>query len=350
MTRNEFAFVIDRDPNRIVLPPFERFAGRVSRLILVDGVVCDARNPQQPRSNGNELVDWDEFFANIDNDFGAFSRRFAETCFPDAGEDMLAGTVEVLRASASPAAFRGLWQGIVGLDLRPLLKQISVPALVLHASGDRHHPVAHGRYFAEHIPGARYVELESNAHVPYVEEGVADRMIAAIEEFLKGSAVQSAARRFATLLFTDIVGSTAHQQQSGDDAWRSLLAVHNSDSARIVEQFGGRIVKGLGDGILAEFPAPGEALRAARAMTVGSRALGIQIRAGLQAGEVYEVDQDLLGICVSGAARVVAEAGPDEILTTELVQGLVEGGGFAFAEAGEFELKGIGRRRLLRLR
>ncbi len=324
---------------------------RVSHLILVEGVVCDSRDPREPSSPGNELVDWDEFFADIDDDFGAFSRRFAEMCFPDAAEEVLHGTVEMLRASASPAAFRSLWQGIVGLDLRQRLKEISVPTLVLHATGDRHHPVEHGRYLAEHIPNARYTEIESNSHVPYaLDEAIADQMVAAIEEVLTGTVIHSAARRFATLLFTDIVESTARQQRSGDDAWKSLLAAHHGDAARIVEQFGGRVVEVLGDGVLAEFSAPGEGLRAARTLVGAAHGHGIQIRAGIQAGEVYEMGDRLLGLCLNAAARVVAEAGPDEVLTTELVQGLVEGGGFNFEDAGEFDLKGIGRRRLVRLR
>jgi pimeloyl-ACP methyl ester carboxylesterase len=302
---------------------------RVSHLILVDGIVCDRRRPEEPGSKHNQLVDWDEFFADIDQDFGAFSWRFAKICFPDAPEEGLDAFVEMLRASASPAAFRALWKGIVGLDLCARLKEIAVPALVLHARGDRHHPVEHGRYFAEHLPDARLIELDCDDHVPYVDDAAVDRMIAAIA--------------------TDIVDSTERQRRSGDASWRAVLAAHHADAARIAEQFGGRVVEVLGDGVLAAFPAPGEGLRAARALRNAAQHLGIEIRAGLQAGEVYEVGERLLGICVNAAARVSAEAGPNEILTTELVQGLVEGGEFSFEEAGEFELKGIGSRRLFRL-
>ncbi len=324
---------------------------RVSHLILAEGVVCDSHDPNQPSSAGRKLVDWDEFFADVEKDFGAFSRRFTEMCFPDHAEAALGATVAMLQGSASPAAFRALWQGIVGLDLRSRLKEINVPTLVLHASGDRHHPVQHGRYLAEHIPDAHYIELDSNSHLPYViDEAIADQMVAAIEQHLTGTTAHSAARRFATLLFTDIVDSTAQQQQSGDDAWKSRLAAHHADAARIVEQFGGRVVEILGDGVLAEFSAPGQGLRAASAMVTAAHGQRIQIRSGIEAGEVYEMGDRLLGICLNATARVVAEAAPDEILTTELVKGLVEGGGFEFENAGEFDLKGIGRRRLVRLR
>ena len=322
---------------------------RVSHLILAEGVVCDARDPYQPLSQENRLADWDEFFGRLDDDFADFSQRFARNAFPDAPDGTLEGFTEFLRATASPATFRALWQGIVGLDLRPRLAGLSVPTLVIHARGDRHHPVAHGRFYADHIPNARYFEVDSTSHVPMATEAASDQILAAIEEFLTGRVENVAARRFATLLFTDIVDSTAQQQQRGDLAWKGLLEAHHGDAQRLVTQFGGRVVELLGDGLLAEFPVPGEALRAARALANAARGQGIRIRAGLHAGEVYEVGNRLLGICVNTASRVADRAGPDEVLATELVRGLVEGSGFAFDPAGEFELKGIGPRQLLRL-
>jgi pimeloyl-ACP methyl ester carboxylesterase len=323
---------------------------RVSHLILAEGIVCDARDPYQPLSQENRLTDWDEFFGRLDDDFADFSRRFARNAVPDAPDGALEGATEFLRATASPATFRALWQGIVGLDLRPRLAELSVPTLVIHARGDQHHPVAHGRFYAEHIPNARYFEIDSRDHVPmWGSEAAGDQTLAAIEEFLTGRVENVAARRFAALLFTDIVDSTAQQQQRGDLAWKGLLDAHHADAQRLVTQFGGRVVELLGDGVLAEFPVPGEALRAARALASAARGQGIRIRAGLHAGEVYEVGNRLLGICVNTASRVAARAGPDEVLATELVRGLVEGSGFTFDPAGEFELKGIGPRQLLRL-
>jgi pimeloyl-ACP methyl ester carboxylesterase len=325
------------------------FPERVAQLILVDGVCCDRHDPYASADDSNRLVNWDEFFALLDDDFEGFTDGFAAICFPDAPEEARGATAEFLRATASPATFRSLWQGIVGLDLRPRLKDISVPTLVLHARGDRHHPAHHGRYFAEHIPAARYVELESDFHVPYVDENIAARMLTAIEEFLTGTVRHTAERRFATVLFTDIVGSTAQQHDRGDRAWRGLREAHEADARRLAEQFGGRIVEVQGDGVLATFPTAGEAARAARAMVAAARDLGLHIRAGIHAGEVYEVGESLLGICVNVAARVVAQANGDEILATELVQGLVEGSELSFEQQGEVDLKGIGRRRLVRL-
>ena len=148
-----------------------------------------------------------------------------------------------------------------------------------------------------------------------------------------------------------------HYVKSGDIsiAYRVMgtkeptLLMVPGDSQRLISQFGGRVVEVLGDGVLAEFPAPGDALRATRALVKGARIQGLQIRAGLHAGEVYQVGERLIGICVNAAARVADRAGAGEVLTTEIVRGLVEGGDFNFEDAGEFDLKGIGTRRLVRL-
>jgi len=322
---------------------------RVSHLILFEGLVCDARDPYASAAAAEPLTNWDEFFGRLDDDFSDFSRRFAQECFPSITEEEIPAMADFLRATASPATFRLLWEGIVGLDLRARLAELKVPTLVLHATGDCHHPVSHGRYFAEHIPGARYVELDSNSHVPTLEDASSERIVTAVEEFLTGAVEHSASRRFATVLFTDIVDSTAEQKRRGDAAWKSILALHHGESERLVSQFGGRVVEVLGDGVLAEFPAPGEALRATQALVGVARGQGLRIRAGLHAGEVYQVGERLLGICVNAAARVADRAGAGEVMATEIVRGLVEGGDFRFEDAGEFDLKGIGARRLVRL-
>jgi pimeloyl-ACP methyl ester carboxylesterase len=326
-----------------------RFPERVTHLILIDGVCCDARDPYLPMSATNTLEDWAAFFASMQDDFDGFTRRFAAVCFPgttDAYHDLVA---EGLKATANPSAFEALWRGIVGIDLRPLLGRIACPTLVLHARGDQHHPVAHGRYLAEHIRGARYVELDTPFHVPGLEPAISDQMTVAVEELLTGGIRHSAQRRFASLLFTDIVDSTAQQRRVGDRAWRDVLETHEATTRRLVEQFGGRVVEVEGDGLMAEFPAAGESLRAARAIASAAREQGIHIRAGLHAGEVYEAGGRLFGICINIAARVAAQAGADDVLTTEVVAGLVEGSDLTLAPYGELDLKGVGVRRLVRL-
>ena len=325
------------------------FPARTTHLILVNGVCCDARDPHLAISDENRLLNWGEFFARLEGDFESFTRDLAVKCFPDfepAVHDAFAG---FFRATAGPATFASLWRGIMGLDLRPVLRDVAVPTLVLHARRDRHHPVAQGRYLAEHIPGAQYLELDTSAHVPHHDAPVAPQMLAAIEKFLTGTVCHTADRVLVTVLFTDIVDSTAQQRAQGDRAWRSLLESYEAATRRLVEQFGGRVVKFQGDGVMAVFPTPGEGLRAGREMVVAARDLGIDMRAGVHAGEAYEVDGDLFGTCVNVAARVVEQAGRGEVLTTDIVRGLLEGSGFAFADIGDVDLKGIGPRRLVRL-
>jgi len=152
------------------------------------------------------------------------------------------------------------------------------------------------------------------------------------------------------VLFTDIVDSTAQQRERGDRVWRGVLEAHEATARRLAEQFRGRVVEVEGDGLMAEFPAAGEALHAARAIVSAARDQGIRLRAGLHAGEVYEAGGRLFGICVSIAARVAAQAAADEVLATELVQGLVEGSDLEFTPRGEVDLKGVGARRLVRFR
>lgn len=325
------------------------FPERVTHLILVEGISCDARDPYQPASEDNRLTDWSEFFADLENDFEAFTHKFAGVCFPGVDEATQSAIADFFRATAGPAVFESLWRGIVGFDLRPELKDVSVPTLVIHGVRDQHHPVAHGRYFAEHIPRARYLELDTAFHVPHIDPAVQPQMLVAIEEFLTGTVRHSAERRLTTVLFTDIVDSTAQQRAQGDQAWRNVLQLHEANTRRITDQFGGRLVEIEGDGAMMEFPTAGEALRAARTQGDAARELGIHIRCGLHAGEVYEIEGKLLGICVNVAARVTAQAAADQVLATEVVRGLVEGSDLTFTDFGSFDLKGIGVRHLSRL-
>ncbi len=328
----------------------QRFPDRVSHLILVEGVCCDAVDPEQPLSQENVLMDWNAFFESAESDFAGFTMDVARWAFPSFPVEAQERMADILQRTATPKSCRALWQGVVGLDLRPILKEIAVPTLVIHARGDRHHPVAQGRYMAKHIPGARYVELDSDCHLPNMDGKQVPEMLVAIEEFLTGTVHHTAERRVAAILFTDIVGSTDHQRSRGDLAWRDALKMHQANTKKIVEQFGGRVVDSQGDGEMSEFSVPGQALRAARVLLHSAHEEGVQIRAGVHAGEVYDVEGRLIGICVNHAARVIAEADPDEILTTGIVQGLVEGSDFEFVDRGEFDLKGIGRRRLLSLK
>ena len=244
------------------------------------------------------------------------------------------------RSAASPGMMRALMYVNFDVDIRSVLPAIKVPTMILHRADEIMVPVAMGRYLAEHIPGAKLVELPGVDHVPWV--GDTDRFVEEVEEFLTGS--RSAAhsdRVLATVLFTDIVGSTGHAAELGDARWREVLDRYYEVAARQIERYGGRKVKTIGDGVLATFDGPARAVRAAASITDAVRSLGVQIRAGLHTGECEVMGEDVGGIAVHIGARVAALAGPGEVLVSRTVRDLVVGSGLAFTDRGEHELKGV---------
>jgi len=243
------------------------------------------------------------------------------------------------RASASPGAARDLILMNSLIDVRHVLPAVQVPTLVLHRSGDLDSHVDEGRYVAEHIPGARFVELPGDDHVPWID---ADQVVDEIEEFLTGARpAPESDRVLATVLFTDIVGSTQRAVELGDRRWRDLLEAHNEAVRIQLGRFRGQEVDTAGDGFLATFDGPARAIRAAHAIQESVRRLGIELRAGLHTGECELADGKVRGIAVHTGARVAALAGPGEVLVSSTVRDLVAGSGIAFEERGEHELKGV---------
>lgn len=250
------------------------------------------------------------------------------------------------RAAGSPGLVRGLIAASREIDVRGVLPTIRVPTLVLHRSGDRVVHVENGRYLAEHIPGARYVEFEGNDHVPWV--GDVHAVLDEIEEFLTGvRETREPDRALATVLFTDICGSTQQVAEMGDRRWRELLERHDSLVRTQLDRFRGRFVKSTGDGILATFDGPARAIRCASAIAHEVHQLGIEVRAGVHTGECEVLGDDVGGMAVHIGARVGAKAGPGEVLVSSTVKDLVVGSGLRFDEREECELKGVpGRWRL----
>ncbi len=322
---------------------------RVSHLILTAGLCGDFHDPFGPFSDDNALTDWDRALRALDRDYGRYAEGLARVSHPTSSEPERREFIAYLQSASSASALAGMIRSLIGFDIRSLLPRIQVPTLVFHSAHDQIAPVHHGRYFAEHIPDATLHVIDSHSHTPFADEHAMPLLVAAIEEFVTGQVRHTGDRVVVSVLFTDIVDSTAQQKTRGDSAWRTLRENFEARSTRCVEQFFGRIASFTGDGIMAEFPAPGDALRAAKALVADARDLDIQIRAGIHAGEAYRIGEDLSGTCVNIAARVSAAAGASEILTTEAVRGMVEGGGFAFDDAGEHDLKGIGSRQLVRL-
>jgi class 3 adenylate cyclase len=210
----------------------------------------------------------------------------------------------------------------------------------MHRTGDRLIDVRHSRYMAEHIPGARYVELEGIDNLFSI--GDTPALLGEMEEFLTGGRARSIERQLLTVLFTDIVDSTGHAARLGDERWRHLLSAHDTAVRRELDRFGGREVKTIGDAVLATFEGPpSSALRCALAVVNAVHELGLELRVGLHTGECEVIGDDVGGMAVHVAARVAALAGPGQILASGTVYGTVIGAGLRFEDRGMQELRGV---------
>jgi class 3 adenylate cyclase len=244
------------------------------------------------------------------------------------------------RMCVSPRAGHAHLGWLMDIDVRPVARTLRVPTLVVHRTDDRLVPVGAGRVLAREIPGARYVELPGDAHPPWAGDTAA--LVAEIQQFLTGSRVRVEVERvLATVLFTDIVGSTDLAVALGDRVWRDLLDRHHTVVRQEIERHRGCEVGTTGDGFLATFDGPARAIRCARGIRDAVRGLGIEIRAGLHTGECERVDDKIAGIAVHTGARVMAQAGPGEVLVSSTVKDLVAGSGLDLREHGTHILKGI---------
>ena len=245
------------------------------------------------------------------------------------------------RLGASPAAATALMRMNSQIDISELVPTIRVPTLVIHRTDDVTINVNGGRFLAEHIPGARYLELPGKDHIPFVGDN-AGEIADAIQEFLTGSrAPVEIDRVLATVLFTDIVGSTEKAAALGDSRWRKLLDDHHITIRRNLTRFRGREVKTTGDGILATFDGPARGVRCTCAIAEEIHSLGIDVRAGLHTGECEIMGEDVGGIAVHIGARVASLAGAGEVLVSRTVKDLVAGSGLRFADRGSQTLKGV---------
>jgi pimeloyl-ACP methyl ester carboxylesterase len=244
------------------------------------------------------------------------------------------------RMSASPGMARATMESNLHIDVRPLLPTLAVPTLVVHARDDAL-PVQCGRYLADHIPGARYLEVDGVDHAPWFTEP--DRVLAVIEEFLTGghAAPSQSHRALRTVLFTDMVASTQHAAAVGDERWRAVLARFGEITVDLAERFGGTVVKSTGDGHLTTFDGPTQAIRCAEALCADTETVGIEIRAGIHTGECELLDADIGGIAVHIAARILGQARAGDILVSRTVRDLVVGSGTSFEDRGSVELRGV---------
>jgi pimeloyl-ACP methyl ester carboxylesterase len=270
---------------------------------------------------------------------GALGELFAPSVAHDP--QFMAFWCRFQRQAASPGMVRALLELIAEIDVRPVLPTISVPTLVLHRTHDRAVSVRAARYLAERIPGARLVETSGNDHVPWV--GDVDTILDEIEEFLTGTRdAREPDRVLATVLFTDIVGSTERAAELGDRRWRDLLDSHHAIVRRQLARSGGREVNTAGDGFFATFDGPARAVRSACAIqeAVGT-SLGVPLRAGLHTGECEIMKEQVGGIAVHIGARIAAKAEAGEVLVSSTVKDLVAGSGLRFTDRGVHVLKGV---------
>jgi pimeloyl-ACP methyl ester carboxylesterase/class 3 adenylate cyclase len=247
---------------------------------------------------------------------------------------------EFQRLAASPGAAVAFIRKYAEVDARDVLPAISVPTLVIHRAGDIMVTIPHGRYIAEHVPGARMIELPGDDHMCFA--GDQDAILDPIEEFVTGGLADAAPDRvLATVLFTDIVDSTARAAELGDRKWRDLLETWQLQVRKLLERYRGREVKTTGDGFLAAFDGPERAIHCARAIAQQSPPIGVYVRTGVHTGQCELLGEDLGGIAVHIAARVVAKADPGEVLVSSTVRDLVAGSGIGFDDRGAHTLKGV---------
>ncbi len=265
-----------------------------------------------------------------------------EQIAPSRADDprMRAWMARMERLSSSPGELVRLMGYVGDHKVGHLLDEIRVPTLILHRTGDRLIDVRHSRYLAEHIPGARYVELEGVDNLP----GAVDSsdLLGEIEEFLTGGRSRTVARALLTVIFSDIADSTGHAARLGDAPWRDLLSAHQTAVRREIDRFGGREVKTIGDAFLIAFDgAPSQAVRCAEAIVHAVREVGLEVRVGLHTGECEVMGGDVGGMAVHIAARVAAMAQPGEVMASGTTYGTVVGAGLRFEERGMQALKGV---------
>jgi class 3 adenylate cyclase len=289
---------------------------------------------------GLPAADMQALLAQVDQLWG--TEALAALMVPSRADDarFRRWFAKLQRTGASPRVIQVLLRAALEVDVRPLLPLVQAPTLILHRKDVQILTVEHGRYLAEHIPQARLVELPG-ADAALMWE-TPEPVLDLIEEFLTGvRRPAEPSRVLATVLFTDIVGSTQQAGRLGDRRWRQLLNLHDELARRLVDDFGGRLVKTTGDGVLATFDGPGRAIRCAAALRDELGGIGLRIRAGLHAGEVELRDGDVGGIAVHIAARVIGAAGPGEILTSGTVRDLVVGSSTVLEDRGTQSLKGV---------
>jgi pimeloyl-ACP methyl ester carboxylesterase len=311
---------------------------RTLALVLYAAMARLAWAPDNPW--GRKQEEWEARLALVEEKWG--QGHFAHVYAPSlaSNDEYRNWYARFERGAASPGAAEDLLRLNSQIDIRRVLPTVSVPTLVLHRSGDRAINVEHSRYLAQHIQGAKYVELAGEDHAPWI--GGAEALCDEIQSFLTGArSGPEPDRVLATVLFTDIVGASQRAAEIGDRAWKELLCHHHFLVRQQLERYRGREIDTAGDGFLASFDGPARAVRCGRAIADAVKELGITIRAGVHTGECEVMGEKLGGIAVHIGARVASHAAPDEVLVSGTVKDLVAGSGLRFENRGVHVLKGV---------
>jgi class 3 adenylate cyclase len=316
------------------------FPDRVSSLVLVNSFArwkrADDYPIGMPPDTYTKLMDQYEGYWGQDADMLALT---APSMMADARFRSWFTTYQ--RLSMAPGYATAFYRWITGVDVRHVLASVRTPTLVIHRSGNLHHRVAYGRYLADRIERSEYVELDGADSYPF-HAGDFSELLDKVEEFLTGDRqLHATDRTLATVLFTDIVGSTDKAAQVGDEQWLDLLQVHDRLTAEHVERFRGEIVNHTGDGVLATFDGPARAVTCGLRLCRAMQGLGLDIRVGMHTGEIEKRNGQVGGIAVHIAARVMSRAPDGGVAVSSTVKDLVTGSGFSFRSTGTHQLKGV---------
>lgn len=314
---------------------------RTQALVLAGAEVRERRDEEWPWGEGTD-AEFEDYLVGLDERWG--KPRSLEAFIPSVGDvpwvNEWFGRLQ--SNSCTPGAWKAFATMAFGIDVRHVLPHINVPTLIYHTAGDRVCSVGNARFLARNIAGSKYVERPGADHFMWAEE--ADPFIAELREYLTGEREPQPTtvdRVLATVLFTDIVDSTARASELGDRRWRELLLEHHRVVRDAVERHQGQEVDMAGDGILATFDGPARAIACARAIQAEVAPLGLEVRAGIHTGEIERLEGGIAGIAVHTGARVAATAGPGEVVVSAIVPQLTAGSGISYEDRGVQLLKGV---------
>ena len=311
---------------------------RTKALILYAPVAKTVATPDFPY--GKTPEEQRVFFERFVREVGTGQNLALQAPSVAADERFVRWWARFERLVASPSAFEELGRIFTDVDVRDVLPAIHVPTVVIHRKDDAIVLERQARYVADQIQGATYVQFPGDDHLPFI--GDADAIVDEVEQFVTGRRpIRETDKVLATILFTDIVDSTRRQAEVGDRGWKELLERHHAIVRDLLKLYRGEEQDTAGDGFYVRFDGPARAIRCAQDIVETVRPLGIEVRAGLHTGECEIVDGKCSGLSVSIGARVMANAGPSEVLVSRTVKDLTAGSGLSFEDAGEHELKGV---------